>query len=115
MTYRLGHHSTSDDSTRYRSLDEIEKWRQENNPITRLYQFLSKQQWISQDDDAKLKDNEKNQVLAALLHAEKKPKPELEDSLFKDIYDEVPNNLKEQQQKLQEHLIKYPHHNMDDH
>lgn len=26
MTYRLGHHSTSDDSTAYRSVDEISSW-----------------------------------------------------------------------------------------
>jgi len=27
MSYRIGHHSTSDDSTRYRSAEEIEFWR----------------------------------------------------------------------------------------
>lgn len=26
MTYRLGHHSTSDDSTAYRSVDEMNSW-----------------------------------------------------------------------------------------
>jgi len=26
MSYRRGHHSTSDDSTRYRSLSEINEW-----------------------------------------------------------------------------------------
>ena len=28
MTYRVGHHSTSDDSTRYRGSDEIASWQQ---------------------------------------------------------------------------------------
>jgi 2-oxoisovalerate dehydrogenase E1 component alpha subunit len=27
MAYRIGHHSTSDDSTRYRSKDEINEWK----------------------------------------------------------------------------------------
>jgi TPP-dependent pyruvate/acetoin dehydrogenase alpha subunit len=27
LTYRVGHHSTSDDSTMYRPIDEIEHWR----------------------------------------------------------------------------------------
>ncbi len=27
MAYRVGHHSTSDDSSRYRAKDEIEAWR----------------------------------------------------------------------------------------
>lgn len=26
MTYRIGHHSTSDDSTAYRSVDEVKYW-----------------------------------------------------------------------------------------
>lgn len=30
MTYRVGHHSTSDDSTRYRSISEIKHWQGNN-------------------------------------------------------------------------------------
>jgi len=29
MSYRVGHHSTSDDSTRYRPIEEIQKWQEE--------------------------------------------------------------------------------------
>lgn len=35
MTYRVGHHSTSDDYTRYRSPDAVSTWVQGKNPITR--------------------------------------------------------------------------------
>jgi 2-oxoisovalerate dehydrogenase E1 component alpha subunit len=35
MTYRGGHHSTSDDSTRYRSIDEVNYWLNQRSPITR--------------------------------------------------------------------------------
>eukprot|EP00461_Guttulinopsis_vulgaris_P002575 UN02576 len=33
MSYRAGHHSTSDDSTRYRDAAEIEQWQTTNNPL----------------------------------------------------------------------------------
>ncbi len=35
MTYRIGHHSTSDDSSAYRSVDEVKQWDQKDHPITR--------------------------------------------------------------------------------
>lgn len=35
MTYRIGHHSTSDDSSAYRSVDEVRYWDQKDHPITR--------------------------------------------------------------------------------
>ena len=40
MTYRLGHHSTSDDSTAYRSVDEMNSWEKDDNPILRFKQYL---------------------------------------------------------------------------
>ena len=41
MSYRLGHHSTSDDSTRYRTAAEIELWREKFNPVTRFFKYLT--------------------------------------------------------------------------
>lgn len=35
MTYRVGHHSTSDDYTRYREQSEVAHWLRDNNPIAR--------------------------------------------------------------------------------
>jgi TPP-dependent pyruvate/acetoin dehydrogenase alpha subunit len=40
MTYRIGHHSTSDDSSRYRAKTEIDDWNATNNPITRMRAYL---------------------------------------------------------------------------
>ena len=36
MTYRLGHHSTSDDSMAYRSVDEMNSWEKDDNLINRF-------------------------------------------------------------------------------
>jgi 2-oxoisovalerate dehydrogenase E1 component alpha subunit len=53
MTYRLGHHSTSDDSTAYRSIDEINSWEKDDNPILRFKNYLIQQNLWSIDQDQK--------------------------------------------------------------
>lgn len=40
MTYRVGDHSTSDNSALYRSEDERKEWKTKNDPIKRLIKFL---------------------------------------------------------------------------
>lgn len=42
MTYRIGHHSTSDDSSAYRSVDEVRYWDQKDHPITKFASYLIK-------------------------------------------------------------------------
>jgi 2-oxoisovalerate dehydrogenase E1 component alpha subunit len=107
MTYRVGHHSTSDDATRYRTAAEVEKWSGSNNPIKRLRAHLtSKGLW----DDAKEKQiwaEAKAGVLAAVKKAEAEVKPPIAD-LFNDVYDKDTWNITEQRRELAEHLAKYP-------
>lgn len=40
MSYRQGHHSTSDDSTRYREVAEIKHWKETCDPIDRTRNYL---------------------------------------------------------------------------
>jgi 2-oxoisovalerate dehydrogenase E1 component alpha subunit len=40
MSYRQGHHSTSDDSTRYREVAEIKHWKDNFDPIERTKHYL---------------------------------------------------------------------------
>ena len=40
MTYRVGDHSTSDNSALYRPEDERKEWKEKNDPIKRLTRFL---------------------------------------------------------------------------
>jgi len=52
MTYRLGHHSTSDDSTAYRSLDEVKTWEQKANPMVRFRRYITaKGLWSDSRED----------------------------------------------------------------
>ena len=107
MTYRQGHHSTSDDSLRYRSSKEVQSFADHSDPIIRLRKFMERNGQLTADDFVAIEDREKLAVIEAMREAERKPKPPLED-LFEDVYHEMPSSLKEQQQQLNHHLQKYP-------
>lgn len=107
MTYRVGHHSTSDDSTRYRTTDEIEYWVKEDNPISRLRLYLESKGWWDQARDEALKKQKRKDVLEQLKKSEAKKRPPI-DELFTDVYDTIPPHLQEQKQQLAEHLKIYP-------
>ena len=48
---RLGHHSTSDDSSAYRSVDEVKYWDKEDHPIGRLRHYMMDQGWWDLDTE----------------------------------------------------------------
>ncbi|XP_011942248.1 PREDICTED: 2-oxoisovalerate dehydrogenase subunit alpha, mitochondrial isoform X2 [Cercocebus atys] len=51
MTYRIGHHSTSDDSSAYRSVDEVNYWDKQDHPISRLRHYLLSQGWWDEEQE----------------------------------------------------------------
>lgn len=109
MSYRQGHHSTSDDSLQYRSAEEIDHFARQSDPLHRLQKFFKRHEYDEMTDDKiqSIIEEEKKAILDALRKAERKPKPPLED-LFTDVYNEMPPSLKAQQIKLNEHISKYP-------
>jgi len=107
MTFRVGHHSTSDDSTTYRSKTNVEIFKNKNNPISRLSLYLIKKGWWDAQKDSNLWSRTKQEVLDALNRAEEKPRPPLKD-LFTDVYDKLPPNLIEQQAELNAHIMHNP-------
>ena len=107
MTYREGHHSTSDDSTRYRSVAEIKHWRENFCPVQRFNNYITERGWWDEERDTELRDQMRVDVISALETAEKKPLFGIE-SLFDEVYDDVPRHLQEQQEELRAHLEKYP-------
>ena len=62
MTYRSGHHSTSDDSTAYRSIDEMNSWEKDDNPILRFKNYLLKRNIINKETDGILEAEHRNLV-----------------------------------------------------
>uniref|UniRef100_A0A7S1R160 2-oxoisovalerate dehydrogenase subunit alpha n=1 Tax=Neobodo designis TaxID=312471 RepID=A0A7S1R160_NEODS len=95
MGYRVGHHSTSDDSTRYRGKDEIQYMDDTFNPIARFEKYLVKKGWWSAEETAQIRDETRKVVLSELVRQEKLPlhPPEL---LFEDTTKEPLPTLKEQ-------------------
>lgn len=109
MCYRQGHHSTSDDSSQYRSIEEVEHFAQRSDPLDRLEKFLKLHKYgdITDEKIQSIVEEEKKSVLDAMRKAERKPKPPVED-LFTDVYKEMPPSLKSQWKNLSEHMAKYP-------
>ncbi|XP_031259079.1 2-oxoisovalerate dehydrogenase subunit alpha 1, mitochondrial-like [Pistacia vera] len=107
LTYRVGHHSTSDDSTKYRPVDEIEYWKSARNPVNRFRNWVESNGWWSDTEETELRSSLKKQLLQAIQAAEKTEKPPVSD-LFSDVYDVPPSNLREQENQLRETINKYP-------
>ncbi|KAG8214642.1 thiamine diphosphate-binding protein [Butyriboletus roseoflavus] len=107
MTYRVGHHSTSDDSFAYRGRQEVENWKKIDNPITRFRLFMESRGWWNEKEEEELKLKLKNDVITTLNRAQILKQSDLRD-LFTDVYGgEEPWNLREQREELAGLLKKY--------
>ncbi|KAI0726248.1 branched-chain alpha-keto acid dehydrogenase E1-alpha subunit [Fomitopsis betulina] len=107
MTYRVGHHSTSDDSFAYRPRQEVEDRKRLDNPIARFRRFLEARGWWSAEEDDTLKARLKDEVMKAFRKAEVLLKPEVRE-MFDHVYEgEEPWILKEQREELGRLLKKY--------
>lgn len=93
MAYRVGHHSTSDDSTAYRSAQEIEIWQTSEKPITKLENYMRNKGWWNDQDEKDFVKSIRKQVLAQISASEKKPKADWRE-MFNDVYNEMPTHLK---------------------
>jgi len=97
-TYRLGSHSSSDDATRYRNNDEYEMWLKKD-PIVRFEKYLLNEGIINKDYIESQKKFAEEEINNAIKEAEKLKNPTIE-TLFTDVYENIPNNLREQMEQL---------------
>lgn len=109
MTYRLGHHSTSDDSSAYRSVDEVSYWDKQDTPIARLRHYMVNKGWWSEETEQKWKNESRMRVVKAFEKAEAKKKPS-PDLLFTDVYKEMEPHILKQQQAMKAHVMNYKEH-----
>ena len=104
FTYRAGPHSTSDDPTKYRAREEVERWPL-GDPIERLRQHLTVLGEWSDEKHTALIEQAQEKVREAGKEAEsygtlgKGPTPPAS-SMFEDVFEEMPWNLRRQRQKL---------------
>ena len=108
VTYRLAHHSTSDDSTRYRPVEEIRAHAEGGrHPIARLRAYMHARGWWADDDEQRLRAAERAAVQRALERGEAKGPPSRH-TLFEDVFDEMPVELRRQRDELEQHLAEFP-------
>lgn len=93
MAYRVSHHSTSDDSTAYRSAEEIEEWNTTEHPINKLKQYLISRGWWNEQEEDKYAKDIRKQVLGQIAKSEKTSKPDWRE-MFHDVYYDMPQHLK---------------------
>jgi 2-oxoisovalerate dehydrogenase E1 component alpha subunit len=106
MTYRVSHHSTSDDSTRYRAGEEVKR-HQSIAGVPRMRNYLESRGLWNEDKEKEARSAARKAVLAAIKKAEVQPRPPIAD-LFNDVYDKDLPHLVEQREELAAHLAKYP-------
>ena len=104
FTYRAEGHSTSDDPSKYRSADESSKWPL-GDPIARLKQHVIALGIWDEERHAAMDKELAEMVRAAQKEAEKNGllQDGLKlsfDSMFEDVFEEMPWHLREQQQQM---------------
>ncbi|KAL3895062.1 MAG: hypothetical protein SGCHY_004919 [Lobulomycetales sp.] len=107
MTYRVGHHSTSDDSSAYRSKDEVSDWQKNDSPITRFRKYLESAGIWDEAMEQDFRKQTRKDVLQAFNDAEKLEKPPVEE-MFNDVYAELTPGLKRQKAELERLMEAYP-------
>lgn len=107
LTYRVSHHSTSDDSFAYRARVEVEDWKRRDNPITRLRKFMEARGMWDDAREKEARDGLRKEILKGIAEAEKEKRPALR-TMFEDTYEELTPDLEAQVAKLREMIEKYP-------
>jgi 2-oxoisovalerate dehydrogenase E1 component alpha subunit len=110
ISYRIGDHSTSDFSQRYRDEKEMQKWKELlskfKSPIHRLEQYLLRKGLVKEEDSKQYRQEALNQVREALKTANEDKKPAIHE-LFEDVYEGRMEHLERQKQELKDHLKIY--------
>lgn len=94
VTYRMGPHSTSDDPKRYVPREALEEW-QRKDPIKRFEIFLQGRDLLDKGEAEALKAEVEAELSEAVRAVEALP-PQPVESIFYDVYEEMPWNLKEE-------------------
>src|SRR4051794_25422901 len=95
LTYRYGPHTMAgDDPTRYRTADLDNEW-EKKDPLVRFRKFLENKGLWSEEKETEVIEQAKEDIKEALKKADSAPKQKVTD-LMSIMYEEMPQNLKEQ-------------------
>jgi 2-oxoisovalerate dehydrogenase E1 component alpha subunit len=109
LTYRVQGHSSSDDPSVYRDPKEPEIW-EKRDPLNRLRNYLKFRGLHDEGHEKQLDERFNQEITDAMATADQKHAPPIE-SLFDDVYEELPWHLREQRTYLMAQTrSKNPHH-----
>jgi 2-oxoisovalerate dehydrogenase E1 component alpha subunit len=107
MSYRVSHHSTSDDSYSYRAKRDVEEWMRRDNPIVRLRKWMERKGLWNEDKEKEERTKIRKEVLQEFAAAEKLSKPPLR-AMFEDVYEEITPEARSQMSELKRIIETYP-------
>lgn len=108
LTYRVQGHSSSDDPSVYRDPNEPEPW-ERKDPLNRFRNYLRHLGMWSEPLEAGIVERHNQAISDAMARAEKLGPPPLE-TMFEEVYEEMPWHLSEQREwLLRQARTKSPH------
>jgi 2-oxoisovalerate dehydrogenase E1 component alpha subunit len=109
LTYRVQGHSSSDDPSVYRDPKEPEIW-ERKDPLKRMRGYMKTRGLWSEQLESETSERHNQAITDALAAADGKAAPAVE-SIFDDVYEQLPWNLREQRAYLMAQArAKNPHH-----
>ncbi|MFA4906961.1 MAG: pyruvate dehydrogenase (acetyl-transferring) E1 component subunit alpha [archaeon] len=102
LTYRLGEHTTADDSKKYRSESEVQEWRKKD-PIARYEKFLAGKGLWNEEYAKKAAEEASAKVESAVSEYEKIPLPS-PGEFFDYVYAKPTQEISEQKKEFLESL-----------
>ena len=94
VTYRIGAHSSSDDPRVYRDEAEVDEWKN-RDPLVRFRAWLLATDRLTESEDEALRAEIEQTIQETVSVAERR-KPPSSETLFTDVYAQMPWNLVEQ-------------------
>jgi 2-oxoisovalerate dehydrogenase E1 component alpha subunit len=104
VTFRMGPHSSSDDPKRYQDPELFESW-QKKDPIDRFRAWLKGKRVWTKAWEEEITEQIQADIAKAVEEAEGTPPPPIE-TIFTDVWAEVPQMLKNQHAALVEQIKK---------
>ncbi len=104
LTYRVMMHTTADDPSRYRSEEEVEKWKKKD-PLQRFEGYLQNKKLLTETLKSDIEEKVQQEIQQAIDSAEEKMKS-LGNPLdmFDHLYAEMPPYLQQQKKECTRHL-----------
>lgn len=108
VTYRVQGHSSSDDPSVYRDPNEPDAW-EKRDPLNRLRTYMKTKGVYSDAHEKEITAKYNDEITSALAAVDTLGPPAL-DTMFDDVYEEMPWNLVEQRDYLRAQArVKSPH------